>query len=129
VQLDTLLVSQPNHGEEAMQITEMLVKSNAVDVIVIDSVAALVPRAELEGEIGDSISSTSQRIIDVGEKAALQIQQQVDNIDTQLNRLFKDTLRVGEIVGEMQQIVKKGENAGQGLKDFLEEARGRLGAK
>lgn len=83
----------------------------------------------LEGEIGDSISSTSQRIIDVGEKAALQIQQQVDNIDTQLNRLFKDTLRVGEIVGEMQQIVKKGENAGQSLKDFLAEARGRLGAK
>jgi hypothetical protein len=65
----------------------------------------------------------------VGEKAALQIQQQVDNIDTQLNRLFKDTLRVGEIVGEMQQIVKKGENAGQSLKDFLAEARGRLGAK
>lgn len=83
----------------------------------------------LEGEIGDSISSTSQRIIDVGEKAVLQIQQQVDNIDTQLNRLFKDTLRVGEIVGEMQQIVKKGENAGQSLKDFLAEARGRLGAK
>ena len=83
----------------------------------------------LEGEIGDSISSTSQRIIDMGEKAVLQIQQQVDNIDTQLNRLFKDTLRVGEIVGEMQQIVKKGENAGQGLKNFLEEARGRLGAK
>jgi recombination protein RecA len=53
VQLDTLLVSQPSSGEEAMQITEMLVKSNAVDVIVIDSVAALVPKAELDGEIGD----------------------------------------------------------------------------
>ena len=45
VELDTLLVCQPSSGEEAMQITEMLVKSNAVDVIVIDSVAALVPRA------------------------------------------------------------------------------------
>ena len=53
VELDTLLVSQPNHGEEAMQITEMLIKSNAVDVVIIDSVAALVPRQELEGEIGD----------------------------------------------------------------------------
>src|SRR5438046_2882319 len=52
VQLDTLLVSQPNSGEEAMQITEMLVKSNAVDVIVVDSVAALVPKQELDGEIG-----------------------------------------------------------------------------
>ena len=49
VQLDTLLVSQPNNGEEAMQITEMLVKSNAVDLIVIDSVAALVPKQELDG--------------------------------------------------------------------------------
>src|ERR1043165_6819367 len=48
VQLETLLVSQPNNGEEAMQITEMLIKSNAVDVIVIDSVAALVPKHELD---------------------------------------------------------------------------------
>jgi len=82
----------------------------------------------LEGEIGDSISLTSQRIIDIGEKTASQIQQQVDNIDKQLNQLFEDTLRVGEIVGEMQQMVKKGENAGESLKDFLEEARSRLGA-
>jgi len=51
--LEALLVSQPSCGEEALQIVEMLVKSNAVDVIVIDSVAALVPRAEIEGEVGD----------------------------------------------------------------------------
>jgi len=54
VDLESLLVSQPSSGEEALKIAEMLVKSNAVDIIVIDSVAALVPRAELEGEIGDS---------------------------------------------------------------------------
>jgi len=83
----------------------------------------------LEGEIGDSISSTSQRIRDIGEKAASQIQQQVDDIDMQFNRLFEDTLRVGEIVGEMQQMVKKGENTGQSLKDFLEETRSKLGAR
>ena len=83
----------------------------------------------LEGEMGDSISSTSQRIIDMGEKAASQIQQQVKDIETQLNRLFEDALRVGKIVGEMKQMVKKGENAGQSLKDFLEETRSRLGAK
>ena len=76
-----------------------------------------------------SIRARAEFSYSLGEKAVLQIQQQVDNIDTQLNRLFKDTLRVGEIVGEMQQIVKKGENAGQSLKDFLAEARGRLGAK
>ncbi|RLS40774.1 MAG: recombinase RecA [Planctomycetota bacterium] len=53
VNIEELLVSQPSHGEEALQIAEMLIKSNAVDVIVIDSVAALVPKAELDGEIGD----------------------------------------------------------------------------
>jgi len=54
VNLEELLVSQPSYGEEGLQIAEMLVKSNSVDIIVIDSVAALVPKAELDGEIGDS---------------------------------------------------------------------------
>lgn len=54
VNLDELLVSQPSYGEEGLRIAEMLVKSNAVDIIVIDSVAALVPKAELDGEIGDT---------------------------------------------------------------------------
>ena len=63
VQLDTLLVSQPSSGEEAMQITEMLVKSNAVDIVVIDSVAALVPKAELEGEIGASHVGLQARLM------------------------------------------------------------------
>jgi recombination protein RecA len=63
VQLETLLVSQPNNGEEAMQITEMLIKSNAVDVIVIDSVAALVPKHELDGEIGDTHVGLQARLM------------------------------------------------------------------
>ena len=63
VQLDSLLVSQPNHGEEALQIAEMLVKSNAVDVIVIDSVAALVPKQELDGEIGDTFVGLQARLM------------------------------------------------------------------
>ncbi len=63
VELDTLLVSQPSSGEEAMQITEMLVKSNSVDVIVIDSVAALVPRQELDGEIGDTHVGLQARLM------------------------------------------------------------------
>jgi recombination protein RecA len=63
VQLESLLVSQPNNGEEAMQITEMLIKSNSVDVIIIDSVAALVPRAELEGEIGDTHVGLQARLM------------------------------------------------------------------
>ena len=63
VELDTLLVSQPSSGEEAMQITEHLVKSNAVDVIVIDSVAALVPKQELDGEIGQSHVGLQARLM------------------------------------------------------------------
>ena len=63
VELETLLVSQPGSGEEAMQITEMLIRSNAVDVIVIDSVAALVPRKELEGEIGDAHVGLQARLM------------------------------------------------------------------
>src|SRR6266550_1963013 len=52
--LDALLISQPDNGEQALEIAETLVRSNAIDVVVVDSVAALVPRAELEGEMGDS---------------------------------------------------------------------------
>jgi len=63
VELDTLLVSQPGSGEEAMQITEMLIRSNAVDVIVIDSVAALVPKKELDGEIGDTHVGLQARLM------------------------------------------------------------------
>ena len=63
VELETLLVSQPSCGEEGMQICEMLVKSNAVDVIIIDSVAALVPKRELEGEIGDSHVGLQARLM------------------------------------------------------------------
>ncbi len=63
VELETLLVSQPGSGEEAMQITEMLIRSNAVDVIVIDSVAALVPKKELEGEIGDTHVGLQARLM------------------------------------------------------------------
>ncbi|MGE3405348.1 MAG: recombinase RecA [Pirellulales bacterium] len=63
VQLETLLVSQPSSGEEAMNITEMLIKSNAVDVIVVDSVAALVPQKELDGEMGDTHVGLQARLM------------------------------------------------------------------
>ena len=63
VDLESLLVSQPSSGEEALQIVEMLVKSNAVDIIVIDSVAALTPEKELKGEIGDSFVGLQARLM------------------------------------------------------------------
>ncbi len=63
VKLDDLLVSQPDNGEQALEIVETLVRSNAVDVIVVDSVAALVPRAEIEGEMGDSFVGLQARLM------------------------------------------------------------------
>ena len=63
ISLESLLVSQPTSGEEAMQIAELLIKSNAVDIIVVDSVAALVPQKELDGEIGDSFVGLQARLM------------------------------------------------------------------
>ncbi len=63
VNVDDLLISQPDSGEQALEICEALVRSNGVDVIVIDSVAALVPRAELDGEMGDSLPGLQARLM------------------------------------------------------------------
>ncbi|MCD6385793.1 recombinase RecA [Candidatus Sumerlaeota bacterium] len=63
VNLDELLISQPDTGEQALDIVETLVRSNAVDIVVIDSVAALVPRAEIEGEMGDSYMGLQARLM------------------------------------------------------------------
>ena len=63
VDVDALLVSQPDTGEQALEITEALVRSGAIDVIVVDSVAALVPRAEIEGEMGDSMLVCKARLM------------------------------------------------------------------
>ena len=63
VQTDDLIVSQPDTGEQALEITEQLVRSGAVDVIVIDSVAALVPKAEIEGLMGDSHVGLQARLM------------------------------------------------------------------
>src|SRR5262249_51149343 len=63
VNVNELLVSQPDHGEQALEITGALVSSGAVDVVVVDSVAALVPKAELEGEMGDSHMGLHARLM------------------------------------------------------------------
>ncbi|KKR44978.1 MAG: RecA protein, recombination protein RecA [Microgenomates group bacterium GW2011_GWC1_41_20] len=63
VDLDNLLMSQPDTGEQALEITETLIRSGAIDVVVVDSVAALVPRAELEGEMGDSVMGMQARLM------------------------------------------------------------------
>ena len=63
VNIDDLLVSQPDTGEQALEICELLVRSNAVDVIVVDSVAALIPRAEIEGDMGDTVVGLQARLM------------------------------------------------------------------
>jgi recombination protein RecA len=63
VDVENILISQPDSGEQALEITEMLIRSNAVDILVVDSVAALVPRAELEGDMGDSHVGLQARLM------------------------------------------------------------------
>lgn len=63
VKVDEMLISQPDYGEQALEIADMLVRSNAIDVLVIDSVAALVPKAEIEGEMGDSHMGLQARLM------------------------------------------------------------------
>ena len=63
INLDDLLISQPDTGEQALEIVEALVRSNAVDLVVVDSVAALVPRAEIEGQMGDSQIALQARLM------------------------------------------------------------------
>ena len=63
INIDELIISQPDYGEQALDIAEMLIRSGAIDVIVIDSVAALVPKAELEGDMGDSHMGLQARLM------------------------------------------------------------------
>src|SRR5881628_3667523 len=63
VDVDNLLVSQPDSGEQALEITEVLIRSGAIDIVVVDSVAALVPRAELEGEMGEAQMGLQARLM------------------------------------------------------------------
>jgi recombination protein RecA len=63
VDLDNLLISQPDNGEQALEITEMLVRSGGLDVIVVDSVGALTPKAEIEGEMGDAVMGAQARLM------------------------------------------------------------------
>src|SRR5437868_8440277 len=78
VNLDDLLVSQPSSGEEALRICETLIRSNALDVIVIDSVAALVTKAELEGEIGDTTVGAQARLMSRSEEHTSELQSRFD---------------------------------------------------
>jgi recombination protein RecA len=94
VNIDELLISQPDSGEQALEIAEALVRSNGVDVIVIDSVAALVPRAEIDGEMGDSLPGLQARLMS-------QALRKLAGIVSQTNTCFIFINQIREKIGVM----------------------------
>jgi recombination protein RecA len=115
VNIDDMLLSQPDSGEQALEIADRLIKTNAIDIIVVDSVAALVPRAELEGAMGDSVMGLQARLINRSKTAVLFINQLREKIGvffgnpetTPGGRALKfytsvrlDIRRIGSIEGE-----------------------------
>ena len=73
VNIDELYVSQPDNGEQALEITETMVRSGAIDIIIVDSVAALVPKGEIEGDMGDSHDGLAGKTYEPGTQKALQV--------------------------------------------------------
>ncbi|WP_417581743.1 recombinase RecA [Nitrincola sp.] len=96
VDVDSLLVSQPDTGEQALEITDMLVRSNAVDVIVVDSVAALTPKAEIEGEMGDSHMGLQARLMS---QALRKMTSNVKNANTLLIFINQIRMKIGVMFG------------------------------
>src|ERR1700693_5606927 len=96
VQVDDLLISQPDAGEHALETADPLVRSGAVDVLVIDSVAALVPRAELEGEMGDSHMGLHARLMS---QALRKITGSVSRSDTMLIFINQIRMKIGVMFG------------------------------
>src|SRR6266853_2014823 len=94
VNVDDMLISQPDSGEQALEIAEALVRSNGVDVIVVDSVAALVPRAELDGEMGDSLPGLQARLMS-------QALRKLTSIVAQSNTCFIFINQIREKIGVM----------------------------
>lgn len=96
VVLDDLLISQPDTGEQGLEICDMLVRSNALDVIVVDSVAALVPRAEIEGEMGDSLPGMQARLMS---QALRKLSGPINKSNTVLIFLNQLRLKIGVMFG------------------------------
>jgi len=96
VDVDNLLISQPDCGEQALEITDTLVRSGAIDVLVVDSVAALVPRAELEGEMGDTHVGLHARLMS---QALRKITGSVSKSNTMLIFLNQIRLKIGVMFG------------------------------
>lgn len=96
VNINDLLVSQPDTGEQALEITDMLVRSNAVDVLIVDSVAALVPKAEIEGEMGDSHVGLAARLMS---QALRKLTGNVKNANTLVIFINQIRMKIGVMFG------------------------------
>lgn len=96
VKLDDLLISQPDTGEQALEITDMLVRSGAVDVLVVDSVAALTPRAEIEGEMGDSHMGLQARLMS---QALRKLTANVNRSNTMVIFINQIRMKIGVMFG------------------------------
>ena len=96
VDIDELLLSQPDTGEQALEVTDMLVKSGSLDVIVVDSVAALVPRAELEGDMGDSHVGLQARLMS---QALRKITGSIQKSNTLVNFINQIRMKIGVMFG------------------------------
>ncbi len=109
---------------EIKQVNELVKKQSGLsgEIIELEKRKAL-----LEGEIHGVISSTSQNVRAVSEDAASQMQQQITDMKNQLNGLLADVLRVGEAIGEMEQITKKGAQSESQLNGFIKEVQNRIG--
>jgi recombination protein RecA len=110
VNIEDLLMSQPDTGEQALEICDMLVRSNAVDVVVIDSVAALVPRAEIEGEMGDSLPGAQARLMS---QALRKLSSPISKSRTVVIFLNQLRMKIGIIFGSPETTT-----GGQALKFF-----------
>jgi recombination protein RecA len=110
VNIEDLLISQPDTGEQALEICDMLVRSNAVDVVVIDSVAALVPRAEIEGEMGDSLPGAQARLMS---QALRKLSSPISKSRTVVIFLNQLRMKIGIIFGSPETTT-----GGQALKFF-----------
>ncbi|MDA1284138.1 MAG: recombinase RecA [Proteobacteria bacterium] len=96
VNIDELLISQPDTGEQALEITDTLIKSDSVDLIVIDSVAALVPRAELEGEMGDSLPGLQARLMS---QALRKLTSSISKTNTMVIFINQIRMKIGVMFG------------------------------
>ena len=106
VNIDELLISQPDTGEQALEISDTLVKSEGIDLLVIDSVAALVPRAELEGEMGDSLPGLQARLMS---QALRKLTSSISKTNTMVVFINQLRMKIGVMFGSPE--VTTGGNA------------------